>query len=161
MSDVLDRPERFSFQSRPIPVPGDLRIEWRVSLIVLMLGYSRAKQASLPKLHILNDAIRSSRERAQLDLIVGGKAGMLPWALRIEPAFARAVDFVVGDKLASWTASAGRSGLKLTASGAALFDKLKVQSDALVQERALLEIYAKAITEGAVDAVIGLKRGRE
>jgi hypothetical protein len=47
-------------------------------LIVLMLGYSRAKQASLPKLHILNDAIRSGRKEQQLDMIVNAKAGMLP-----------------------------------------------------------------------------------
>ena len=152
-------PQRFSFRPRPIPVPGDLRIEWRISLIVLMLGYSRAKQASLPKLHILNDAIRSGRSERQLDLVVNTRAGMLPWTFRVEPAFARAIDFVVGDRLASWTSTGGRSGLKLTNAGISLFDRLRSESDLLVGEQQVLIKYAKAITEASVGAVIGLKRG--
>lgn len=152
------QPERFSFNRRPLPVPGDLRIEWRVSLIVLMLGYSRGKQASLAKLHILNDAIRTNRSTHLLDLVVDAKAGMMPWTFRIEPAFARAVDFVVGDKLAEWTSSATRSSLQLTASGVALFDKLKVESDVLESEKNVLAVYAKSMTEGAVSHVVGTKR---
>ena len=52
---------RFSFRRRPTPVPADLRIAWRVSLILLMLLASRSNRASLAKLHILNDAIRSNQ----------------------------------------------------------------------------------------------------
>lgn len=152
------QPERFSFRQRPIPVPGDLRIEWRVSLIVLMLGHSRAKQASLAKLHILNDAIRGKRSAHLLELVVKSKAGMMPWTFRIEPAFARAVDFVVGDKLADWTTSSNRSGLQLTAKGVALFEKLKAEDDILTVEKDVLAVYAKSMTEGAVSLVIGPKR---
>lgn len=152
-------PPRFSFRQRPIPVPGDLRIEWRVALIALMLGYSRAKQASLPKLHILNDAIRSRRSSQQLDTVVSARPGTLPWPFRIEPAFGRAIDFVVGDRLADWTVVSGnRSGLKLTAPGVALFDKLKAETDLFVTEKQILEKYAKSMTEASVSAVIGLKR---
>jgi hypothetical protein len=125
-----------------------------------MLGYSRATRASLPKLHILNDAIRSGRSDHQLDLVVNASTGMLPWPFRIEPAFGRAIDFVVGDRLADWTiASGNRSGLKLTDSGAELFDKLDAESDVLVTEKRMLEKYAKAMTEASVNAAIGLKRG--
>lgn len=152
------QPERFSFNKRPIPVPGDLRIEWRVSLIVLMLGHSRAKQASLAKLHILNDAIRGKHSAHLLDLVVTAKAGMMPWTFRIEPAFARAVDFVVGDKLADWTTSSNRSGLQLTTKGIALFEKLKAESDILTSEKDVLAVYAKSMTEGAISLVIGSKR---
>lgn len=154
---ISAQPERFSFRRRSLPVPGDLRIEWRVSLIVLMLGYSRARQASLAKLHILNDAVRFERSAHLLDMVVAAKPGMLPWTFRIEPAFARAVDFVVGDKLASWTTSSGRSALQLTTAGVALFEKLKAEADILSVERAMLSKYGKSMNEGAVSLVIGAK----
>lgn len=151
-------PERFSFQRRPIPVPGDLRIEWRVALITLMLGYARAGQASLAKLHILNDALRSGRSETQLDLLVGVRATTLPWAFRIEPAFARAIDFVVGDRLAEWTQTFGRTALKLTAEGKIAFNKLNGENGLLISEKQVLSRYAKAMTETAVSAVVGAGR---
>lgn len=152
------QPERFSFRSRPIAVPGDLRIEWRVSLIVLMLGYSRAKQASLAKLHILNDAIRASRSEHLLELVVKAKPGRMPWTFRVEPAFGRAVDFVVGDKLAGWTTTADRSALQLTAQGVRLFEALTRDTDLLTSEKDLIAKYAKSMTETMVTAVLGAAR---
>ncbi len=150
-------PERFSFRSQPFPVPGDLRIQWRVALITLMLGYSRAEQASVAKLHILNDAIRASRKRELLDLIISAKAGMLPWVLRVEPAFARAMDFVVGDNLAVWAQTADRTALKLTPAGSMAFERLRNEDDILTTEKSLLTVYAKKMTETSVTAVIGAR----
>lgn len=140
-------------------MPGDLRIEWRVALITLMLGYSRSKQASIAKLHILNDAIRSGRSSGLLDLLVGAKPGMLPWVLRVEPAFARAIDFVVGDKLAVWTpASGGRTSLKLSNTGIQAFESLEAATDILGSEKEIIAVYARKITEASVANVIGPER---
>ena len=151
-------PQQFSFRRRPIAVPGDLRIEWRVSIIVLMLGFSRSKQASLAKLHILNDAIRAPKAATLLDLVVKSGPGRIPWTFRIEPAFGRAIDFVVGDGLAAWTSTAERSALQLTAKGIALFEVLKQREDVLTAERDVLRTYGKSMTEGVVSAVIGAAR---
>ena len=159
MIKTTDSPD-FSFNSRPLPIPGDLRIQWRVSLILLMLGYSRGKRASLPKLHILNNALRSKRAAVQLEHIVRMEIGMLPWTFRIEPAFARAVDFVVGDRFAEWVITGGQSGLSLTSSGLKTFKVLDAESNVFVEERQLLGTYAKALTDASVNAVIGIKRGR-
>lgn len=145
---------RFSFQSRPIPVPGDLRIGWRIALIVLMLGHSRSKRASLAKLHILNDAIRSEQHERLRD-IVDRSTSALPWNLRVEPAFARALDFVVGDKLAGWTKTSGRTALQLTATGAETFNSLSKMDDVLEAERSIIAEYAKAIPEGLVATLLG------
>jgi hypothetical protein len=158
MIKTTDAPD-FSFISRPLSVPGDLRIQWRVSLIVLMLGHSRAKRASLPKLHILNSAVRSKHAAQHLDHIINMELGMLPWTFRIEPAFARAIDFVVGDKLADWIITGGHSGLALTQTGIKTFKSLNSATDILVEEKALLEKYAKTMTEASVNAVIGMRRG--
>jgi hypothetical protein len=145
---------RFSFQRRPTPVPGDMRIAWRVSLILLMLSASRSNKASLAKLHILNDAIRSNqvgrlREATETD------ARILPWNLRVEPAFARAIDFVVGERLAEWTKSGGRASLQLTATGSVAAAKIGTVTNALEQERAIIDDYAKKLTEIRVSALLG------
>ena len=152
-------PESFSFKSRPIPVPGDLRIGWRVALIILMLGNSRSKQASLAKLHILNDAIRSPTSSvAQLDSIVNKRMGELPWHFCVEPAFARAIDFAVGDKLAEWTRCNDRTALILTPPGISAFAILSKLDGVLTSERSILENYAKSITESAVTSFLGARR---
>ena len=147
----------FSFQRRPIPVPGDLRISWRVSLILLMLGNSRSNKASLAKLHVLNDAIRSNQHERLRSAVTGAKL-TLPWNLRVEPAFARAVDFVVGEKLAGWTKASSRSALQLTAAGVSAFNQLLKMDDALVEEKAILAELAKVIPEGAVSHLLGERR---
>lgn len=152
--DLANR--RFSFRRRPVPVPGDLRIAWRVALIMAMLGNSRANRASLAKLHIINDAIRSGQQD-RLKTILSGAHAAVPWNLRVEPAFARAVDFVVGEKLAIWTKATGRAALQLTKSGIDAAAGVMDIEDALVEERAAVEELAKLITETGVAALLGEK----
>jgi hypothetical protein len=143
----------FSFQRRPTPVPGDLRIAWRVALILIMLGCSRSDRASLAKLHILNDAVRSA-QYDRLKAALGGAHRDLPWSFRVEPAFARAIDFVVGEKLATWTKTVGKAALQLTKAGREAANAVAGLEDALVTERAIVSDLAKSITETTVAALL-------
>jgi hypothetical protein len=145
---------RFSFQRRPTPVPGDLRISWRVALILVMLGCSRSNRASLAKLHILNDAVRSDQHDRLKDALNGAHPDP-SWSFRVEPAFARAVDFVVGEKLATWTKATGRTALQLTKVGIEAAEAVMGLEDALVTERAIVSDLAKAITETTVATLLG------
>ncbi|WP_040597827.1 hypothetical protein [Sphingomonas elodea] len=145
---------RFSFKRRPTPVPGDMRITWRVSLILLMLAGSRSARASLAKLHILNDAIRSNQISTLRDAI-DADTKILPWNLRVEPAFARAIDFVVGERLAEWTKAGGRASLQLTQAGLTAVGEIEKIEDALEQERAIISEHAKKLTEIRVSALLG------
>jgi hypothetical protein len=149
---------RFSFQRRPTSVPGDLRIAWRVALILVMLGCSRSNRASLAKLHILNDAVRSD-QYDRLKAALGGTHRHLPWSFRVEPAFARAIDFVVGEKLATWTRATGRAALQLTKVGIKAAEAVMDLEDALVTERAIVSDLAKAITETTLATLLGEGRG--
>ena len=145
---------RFSFERRPTPVPGDMRITWRVSLILLMLSESRSNRASLAKLHILNDAIRSNQV-ARLRDATDADAKILPWNLRVAPAFARAIDFVVGERLAEWTKAGGRASLQLTSTGLAASAQIEKVEDVLERERAIIVEHAKKLTEIRVSALLG------
>jgi hypothetical protein len=119
-----------------------------------MLGYSRSNRASLAKLHVLNDAVRSE-QHGRLKAVLSGATGHLPWNLRVEPAFARAIDFVVGERLATWTKAGGRSALQLTKSGINAAESVMRLEDALVEERAAISELAKTITEGTVATLLG------
>jgi hypothetical protein len=148
----------FSFQRRPTPVPGDMRIAWRVSLILLMLSALRSNRASLAKLHILNDAIRSNQISRLRDAIDTGTK-ILPWNLRVEPAFARAIDFVIGERLAEWTKTGGRASLQLTRTGLAAATKIEKGENLLEQERAVISEHANKLTEVRVSALLGERAG--
>lgn len=82
----------------------------------------------------------------------------MPWTFRVEPAFARAIDFVVGYKLANWTTTAGRSALQLTQEGERLFSELNRERDILTEEKDVLVRYAKPMTESLVTVVLGSGR---
>jgi hypothetical protein len=69
------------------------------------------------------------------------------WRTRIEPAFARAIDFVVGERLAQWVDTGLGAGLQLTSEGIAAAEKVKALPDALVAEKAYIAQVARALTE--------------
>lgn len=131
-----------------------MRIAWRVSLIVLMLEASRSNRASIAKLHILNDAIRSNQADRLTEAVVSDTK-TLPWNLRVEPAFARAIDFVIGERLAEWTKAAGRASLQLTQNGLTAAGEIKKLEDALEQERKVISDHARKLTESRVSAFMG------
>jgi hypothetical protein len=147
---TLEEARRFSFQRRPAPVPGDMRIAWRVSVILLMLHYSRSKKASLAKLHVLNEGIRSEFARAAIQKVIEDRNAVMDWQLSVEPAFGRAINFAIGDELVVWENTVLRAALRLTHKGQTAVKSILEQSDILIEEKLFLGLAAKAITEGAV-----------
>ena len=101
MKIELHTDRNFNFERKPSPVPGDLRIGWRLPLTLLMLNSSRGKSASLAKLNLLNDALRSQNSREKLGKIIRGEVPHIEWRMRVEPAFGRNVDLMIGRRLAS------------------------------------------------------------
>lgn len=158
MSLELPKSRQFSFTARPVPIPGDLRIGWRVSLIVMMLGVSRSNRASLAKLYVLNHAARSSVARAQLERILAGDEPALYWHMRVEPAFARAVNFVVGEGFAEWVETSQRVGLQLTARGLVAWKLLDDDEAVLAEEKAFLKRSGRQTTEVFVSRLLHMRR---
>jgi hypothetical protein len=158
MNLELPKSRRFSFTPRPVPIPGDLRIAWRVSLIVIMLGVSRSNRASLAKLYVLNHAARSLAARGHLDRILTDNEPVLNWHMRVEPAFARAVNFVVGEGFAQWVKTSRRVGLQLTARGLATWKLLDDDNEVLVEEKQFLKSIGRQITETFVSRLLDMRR---
>lgn len=146
--------EYFSFRDRPVPVPGDLRIGWRVPVLIFSLYASRGKKASLAKLYVLSQAVQSPSSQDLLNSIASRETPANQWRVRVEPALGRAVDLLVGDKLASWLTIANRTGVQLTQQGISAGDALSEQSDSLEMEKAALRHFGQVITEALVSQII-------
>jgi len=150
----LNSDRSFSFERKPSPVPGDLRIGWRLPLTLLMLYSSHGKKASLAKLNLLNDALRSERSREKLGKIIRGETALIEWRMRVEPAFGRNVDLMTGGQLAEWRIANGKAAICLTDKGKEVAKQLDKDDNSFVTEKAFLKEFSKKITEGFVTQVL-------
>ncbi len=108
----------------------------------------------MAKMHVLNDALRSSASRTKLEKIICGDMPPIYWRLRVEPAFSRALDFLVGEGFANWEVSNGKTSLKLTESGVVAANAIEGSEQVLDAERAFLGGPAKKLTEGFVQGLL-------
>jgi hypothetical protein len=94
----LDVP--FHFVRRPSPLPPDLRPVWRIFIILLMLRLCcRGGKSNLQRLSVLNWAVRSPENRSHFLEVVEGQRRPEDIIVRHDPAFSRALDFAIGEKL--------------------------------------------------------------
>jgi hypothetical protein len=150
--------EKIVFRERPKPCAGDLRISWRLALLLIILSASRSKKASMAKLHVLNDAARSERSRLKLLDMMNERRPMLDWRLRVEPALSRAVDFLVGEGFARWDASGGKMYVQLLPEGEVAERALSKRDDYEALDQENLRYLAKHASEAFVSALIGFGR---
>ncbi len=157
MRSDLPTAVRFSFEQRPLPVPGDLRIAWRLAVVLLALWHSRGNRASLAKLHMLSHAVRFEGAQERLRQIVLGDKLAGSWRTTVEPALGRAIDFVVGEGLAEWTQIAKRAGLQLTANGTDSVSQLLGEDELMEPEKDMIGTLAPKLTEGLVTNALAAK----
>jgi hypothetical protein len=154
LDEILPETATFSFRSRPGSVPGDLRISWRLGVVVLILRYSRSRKASLPKLHLLNDAIRSKSAMEKLADIIAGNRPTQDWRIRVEPALGRALDFARGEGLVEFKSG---PSYQLGVRGVEASDIILKSGDVLTAEREFLGALGQAVTEKFVNDLVRMQ----
>lgn len=154
MNDLARGHSSLVFRSRPRPVPGDLRISWRVALTLLSLLSSRGKCASLVKLHVLNDALRSEVAQRKLTEVVRGERPASAVVVRVEPALGRTLDLIVGESLAEWTVRSKRLAVRLTGSGQRAANLISEADGVYVTEKEFLTGIGRRVTEHLVRDIL-------
>jgi len=152
LSLILDGP--FELQARPEPLPGDLRLAWGIALVVLLLGRSRGKQASLQKLHLLAHSARTRETRRDAERLFSGKLSPAAFVVRFEPWLNRALAF---SKAAGLVDLERGKSAKLTAEGVATFDKLTKDEGLLAEEKSFISSIAPLATERNVDKIMRME----
>lgn len=89
----------FTYTARPDPVPGDLRISWGISVLVLSLFFSRAKKSNFQKLQFMAHAVRLPEGREEVRGLLAGEFKPTDVSVRVEPSLNRAVTLAHALKL--------------------------------------------------------------
>jgi hypothetical protein len=134
----------FSFNARPEPVAGDLRMSWGIAILLLSLSSSRGKKGSFQKLQFLAHAVRIAEGREDVRALLQGKLRPSDISVRVEPWLNRAVSFAHALKLVS--VDKGRS-VSLTDKGIEMANVIAREPDVLSEERAFLFEVAPKLTD--------------
>jgi hypothetical protein len=143
----------FTINERAQPLPGDLRINWGVALILLVLASSRGQRCSLQKLHFLAHLSRTDQTRIQTLEVLDRTLEPSALSVRIEPWVNRALAFAVGQGHA--VMKDGKAAA-LTDQGKAMLEELS-DLTVLAEERAFLAKVGPRATEKVVDLIMKME----
>jgi hypothetical protein len=149
---LLDGP--FALTPRPEPVPGDLRVAWGIALVVLILGKSRGKRASLQKLHFLAHSARTRQARLEAQEVFARERRPSDFVVRVEPWLNRALAFARGAGLIDL--EKGKSA-KLTPRGLQVCEAVYQYPTMCAEEKAFLEEVGTKATETAVEKIMRME----
>jgi hypothetical protein len=145
----------FVFKRRPMAIAAELRPDWKIATLLLILQLSsHGGKSSLKRLHILNWAVRSPKHREDFDQVRDHLSPLFGFQFRFEPALARAIDLAVGDDLVVWV---GGDRLQITTKGKRWIQQVLKEESLLRDERDFLTRIGKSITEGMASEMISVK----
>lgn len=152
---TVARDQAFRFTRRPMAIAAELRPDWKIGTLLLILHLSsRGGKSSLRRLHILNWALRSSKNRAEFEQVRDHEQPLFSFQFRFEPALGRAVNLAVGEKYVEWV---GGNRLQITAKGQRWVKDILKDESVMQEEREFLERIGKDITEGIATEMITVK----
>lgn len=115
LEELFNEETKITFKNRPVAVPYNYRIIYKISQIILIIGTTcKRGGCSNIKLHIISNALSSNNMLKELVKLLDNKTEILP-IVRFEPAVTRAVNFAIADGLIEIQNS--NSKLKLTQKG--------------------------------------------
>jgi hypothetical protein len=144
---------RASFTPRPSPIPPELRPNWRVALLLLIVQSCRQHKATWGQLHVLNWAVRTRRGRSAFERAVNQMSVPEDTVIRFEPSLDRAVDLAIGLGLLRWE---GGRLLELTEDGRGVLDLLG-QHQLMSKEREFLDSFRGRLTQTLVARLTGIR----
>jgi hypothetical protein len=137
---------RVRFNPKPDPIPGDLRLSWRLSALLLVLNRCRGKTASLEQIHFLTSAMRSPAVADVVRRWFSGQKAPDDPIIRYDPAMSRTISLSVAADLTQWK---GQS-IALTTVGSILIQEIENNDAIMVKERQFLSFLPRSITQKSV-----------
>ncbi|HUC91983.1 MAG TPA: hypothetical protein VMS09_08140 [Paenibacillus sp.] len=148
--DFLDIP--FTFQKRPVAIPADLRADWRIGILVLILNIScRGSRASIIKLHVMNWAIRSNQGTELFLKLCAGQVSPESIIVRFEPWLNRAIDLALAEGILR---RVDGDRVELTPSGTIMAKEILGNKECFAKEKEFLHGLRKSISEERLKKII-------
>lgn len=143
----------FSVTQRPEPIPGDLRLGWGISLLLLVLASSRGQRCSLQKVHFLAHLSRTAESRQQMREVLARRRVPVDLSVRIEPWVNRAAAFAAATGLVHV-----RDGKALALSEEGKRTVAAIREEKLLEDEAsFLDDVGKLATEQVVERIMKME----
>jgi len=152
---TLETKHSFRFTRRPMAIAAELRPDWKMAALLLILQLSsRGGKSSLRRLHILNWALRSPRNRAEFEQVRDHQQSLLSFQFRFEPALGRAIDLAVAEHFVEWV---GENRLQITTKGKRWIADITKDESIMYQEREFLKRMGKDVTEAFATEMLNVR----
>jgi hypothetical protein len=152
---TVEKQHAFRFKRRPMAIGADFRPDWKIGTVLLILHLSsHGGKSSLKRLHILNWALRSAKNRVEFEQVKEDQHPLFSFQFRFEPALGRAIHLAVGEKLVEWV---GGDRLKITAKGKGWITDILKDESVMRDEREFLQRIGKTITEPLATEMITVR----
>jgi hypothetical protein len=152
---TFEKAHAFRFTRRPMAIAAELRPDWKMGALLLILHLSsRGGKSSLRRLHILNWALRSPKNRAEFEQVREHQQPLFSFQFRFEPALGRAINLAVGEKFVEWV---GGDRLVITTKGKRWITDITKDESVMYQEREFLKRTGKDITEAIATEMITVR----
>lgn len=147
---ILDGIEKVSVENKPIPVPYNYRIIYKIAQLVLIIGKCCGKSGcSLEKLHMISFALTSNSEFKKLKAFLSNK-GEGYTLVRFDPAVNRAINFSLAEKIVYRQ----KNGLlKLTQRGKDFLKDIMNDQELLVIEKQYIDTINASLSEDIIKSL--------
>lgn len=135
------------FRHRPDPIPGDLRLGWRLPVLTLVLDQCRGKTANLEQVHLLLWSLRTEAGRKLIARWFAGDRRPDDPIVRYDPTLTRTIALAVATGLVKRNRN---QTLTLSHQGQDIASAVRSQEGALVDEKRALNALPKGITQTRV-----------
>ena len=151
-----------SFTRRPEPIAGDLRPDWRISVLLIILKVAGFRgSSSLEKLYVLNWAIRNKSKMDSFIRMLNGNWSPEDVVVRCEPALIRAIQYAEAEHLIkSETLQNGSYKVSLTDKGEVAVDHILAIKECLKEEKSFLESIKSRVSQKSIDALFKWGTGK-
>jgi hypothetical protein len=143
----------FTVMARPEPIPGDLRVGWGQSLLIMVLASARGQRCSIQKVHFLAHLSRTGVLRDRTREVLARKRDSIDLAVRIEPWVNRAAAFARANGLVEV-----REGKALALSDEGMAAAMTIRKEGLLaEETAFLDEVGRFVTEQVVEKIMKME----
>ena len=111
------------------------------------------------KLHVLNGALRSVLARKRLIEYLEGCVSLDSCTIRVEPAFSRNLDLLIGKGLGEWFIASGRLSVRLTPMAATIANTIDEREELFADEKMFLRTVGRRVTEQDVQNMVTVGNG--
>lgn len=152
LEELFNEETKITFKNRPVAVPYNYRIIYKISQIILIIGTTcKRGGCSNIKLHIISNALSSNNMLKELVKLLDNKTEILP-IVRFEPAVTRAVNFAIADGLIEIQNS--NSKLKLTQKGKDLYEEISKEDNLMIIEKYELNNIKDKLSDNIIERIV-------